>query len=69
MGVGVGDYDGDGAAGSFQNSLPDEVAALYRSPGKGRFQDVAMAAGLGALNRYVEWGAGIADLTTTDCRT
>ena len=39
----------------------DDVPALYRGTGKGLFEDVAVAAGLGVLNRYVEWGAGMAD--------
>jgi hypothetical protein len=40
----------------------DDVPALYRNLGKGMFEDVAVAAGVAVLNRYVEWGAGLPDL-------
>src|SRR5262249_402875 len=36
--------------------------ALYRNLGNGQFEDVAMAAGLGRQNGFVEWGAGAVDL-------
>jgi hypothetical protein len=39
----------------------DDVPALYRNAGKGLFEDVATSSGVGALNRYVEWGAGMPD--------
>jgi hypothetical protein len=40
----------------------DDIPSLYRNLGKGLFEDVAAGAGLGVENRYVEWGAGLADL-------
>jgi hypothetical protein len=61
MGVAVADYDGDGSLDLLKTHFADDVPALYRSTGKGLFEDVAVAAGLGVLNRYVEWGAGMAD--------
>ena len=62
MGVAVGDFNGDGLLDLFKTHFADDIPALYRALGKGLFEDVAVAAGLGVLNRYVEWGAGIPDL-------
>jgi hypothetical protein len=62
MGLGVGDVDGDAALDLLKTHFADDVPALYRALGRGLFEDVATAAGLGAQNRYVQWGAGIADL-------
>ena len=61
MGVGVGDFNADGRLDLFKTHFADDIPALYRARGKGLFDDVAVPAGLGVLNRYVEWGAGIAD--------
>jgi len=62
MGLAVGDYDGDGLLDLLKTHFADDVPALYRNLGRGQFEDAAVAAGLGALNRYVEWGAGMPDL-------
>jgi enediyne biosynthesis protein E4 len=62
MGVAVGDYNSDGLLDVFKTHFADDIPALYRNLGKGLFEDVAGAAGLGVLNRYVEWGAGMPDL-------
>ncbi|PYR43854.1 MAG: hypothetical protein DMF93_01985 [Acidobacteria bacterium] len=62
MGLAVGDYNSDGLVDVLKTHFADDVPALYRNLGKGLFEDVAAAAGLGILNRYVEWGAGMPDL-------
>jgi len=62
MGLAVADYDGDGLFDLLKTHFADDVPALYRNLGRGQFEDVAVAAGLGVLNRYVEWGAGMPDL-------
>lgn len=62
MGLGVGDFDADGLLDLFKTHFADDIPALYKSLGRGQFEDVSVAAGLGVLNRYVEWGAGMPDL-------
>jgi len=62
MGLGLADFDGDGRLDLLKTHFADDIPALYRNLGRGLFEDVAMAAGLGAQNRYVQWGAGVADL-------
>jgi len=61
MGIAVGDYNGDGLLDLLKTHFADDVPALYRNMGKGLFEDAAVAAGVAVLNRYVEWGAGMAD--------
>src|SRR4029077_14773996 len=62
MGLAVGDYNTDGRLDLFKTHFADDIPALYRNLGKGLFEDVAAAAGIGVMNRYVEWGAGMPDL-------
>jgi hypothetical protein len=62
MGVAVGDYNRDGLLDVLKTHFADDIPSLYRNLGKGLFEDVAVAAGLGVENRFVEWGAGLPDL-------
>jgi hypothetical protein len=62
MGIGIGDFDGDGQLDILKTHFADDIPALYRNLGRGQFEDVAMAAGLGPQNRFVQWGAGAVDL-------
>jgi enediyne biosynthesis protein E4 len=62
MGLAVGDVNNDGRLDLLKTHFADDIPALYQALGRGLFEDVAMAAGLGVQNRYVEWGAGLPDL-------
>jgi len=61
MGLALGDFNGDGLLDLFKTHFADDIPALYRNLGRGQFEDVATASGLGVRNRYVEWGAGMPD--------
>jgi hypothetical protein len=62
MGLAVGDFNVDGRLDLLKTHFADDIPALYPNLGKGLFEDVATAAGLGVQNRHVEWGAGMPDL-------
>jgi hypothetical protein len=62
MGLAVGDVNNDGRLDLLKTHFADDIPALYQALGRGLFEDVATAAGLGVQNRYVEWGAGLPDL-------
>ena len=62
MGVGLGDYNLDGHTDVFKTHFQLQSSGLYRSSGKGDFDDVSIAAGIGNERRFVSWGAGIVDL-------
>ncbi|HZU27526.1 MAG TPA: CRTAC1 family protein [Bryobacteraceae bacterium] len=61
MGIAVGDFDSDGELDVLKTHFTEDTAALYRNIGRGGFEDVTNAAGLGVETRYVSWGAGIQD--------
>ena len=62
MGIGVGDYNLDGALDLFKTHFADDTNGLYRNDGKGNFDDVTLAAKIGVETHYICWGAGMVDL-------
>jgi hypothetical protein len=62
MGLGIADFNGDGLLDILKTHFADDIPALYRAAPDGRYQDVAVEAGLAVMNRHVEWGAGMPDL-------
>ncbi len=62
MGVGIGDINLDGRLDIFKTHFLDDTNVLYVSRGPGIFEDRTLASGLGVETRFVNWGAGIADL-------
>jgi enediyne biosynthesis protein E4 len=62
MGIGVGDYNLDGALDLFKTHFADDANGLYKNDGKGNFDDVTLAAKIGVETHYICWGAGIVDL-------
>jgi enediyne biosynthesis protein E4 len=62
MGLGIGDFNLSGNLDILKTHFADDTAILYRNDGKGNFEDVTNACGLGVETRFVSWGAGIYDL-------
>jgi hypothetical protein len=62
MGVGPGDYDLDGHIDFAKTHFQNQSTGLYRNNGKGEFDDVTDAAGIGVETRFVSWGVGLCDL-------
>ena len=61
MGLGIGDYDGDGWFDIFKTNFQDDTCNLYRNNGDGTWTDVTFVSGIGVNTRYVNWGAGFID--------
>ena len=62
MGVGLGDTRLAGNIDIFKTHFRGDTNVLYVNRGKGIFDDRTLASGLAVETRYVNWGAGIADL-------
>ena len=60
MGVGVGDFDGDGWLDLVRTNFTEQVTTLYRNYG-GAFEDASIKAGLGVNRKYLGFGVGFFD--------
>jgi hypothetical protein len=61
MGVGIGDYDGDGWFDIVRTNFSDQLTTLYRNNGDGTFHDASFAGGLGINRKYLGFGAAFFD--------
>ena len=62
MGIAAGDFNLDGHIDIYKTHYQQQAGGLYRSDGKGQFEDVTAAAGIYGERRFVSWGNGIVDL-------
>ena len=62
MGVAVGDYDLDGRLDIFKTNFEGDTPDLYHNIGNANFEEASRGSGLAVENRFVCWGAGMADL-------
>lgn len=62
MGTMAADYDCDGWMDILRTDFSEDTPALYHNIGKGMFDDVTFAAGLGINTRFLGWGCGFFDM-------
>ena len=63
MGTDAADFDGSGTIGLAVTNFDNEMIGLYRPLGKGRYEDVAVRAGVGAVSRNtLGFGCAFADV-------
>jgi enediyne biosynthesis protein E4 len=60
MGVGIGDYDGDGWLDIVRTNFSEQVTTLYRNDG-GAFEVTSIRAGLGVNRKHVGFGVDFFD--------
>ena len=61
MGVGIGDYDRNGAFDIVKTNFAGDTTTLYANLGDGFCEDRTFASGIGLNTRWLGWGAGFAD--------